>query len=88
MKIIIVFFTSSTPHHGQGMKCISDPSPDLAASPHWSWTPWSLRENTMAGSLVLAVPPVERHQESTKRGRILPSAPRVLLRLFGRILTS
>lgn len=37
-------------------------------------------------SLVLAASPVERNQESTKRGQILPSAPIkwVLLRLLGR----
>lgn len=45
-----------------------------------------MRTQWQEESLVLAASPVERNQESTKRGRILPSAPIkwVLLRLLGR----
>lgn len=48
LKKIIVFFISSTPHHSQGMKYISDFSQVLAASTHWSWTPRS-PVRTLAG---------------------------------------
>lgn len=60
------------------MKCISDPFPGLAASTHWSWTRTLPHENRVAGrKLVLAASPVEKNQESTKRGWILffASAP-------------
>lgn len=84
MKIIILHILCPIPWSGHAVHQGSFPRPGSLSSPGLPGR--LMRTKWQEESLVLAASPVERNPESTKRGRILPSAPIkwVLLRLLGR----